>query len=109
MEPPGPSTPTASAAARADHYTPGLRPLPKRRLLYSFALLLAVLQVSVARLRCPKWEAGQERKWQGNVLRAGRARACGGRGLTLRGVGGTRLRGGPGRPQQGSLEGSMVG
>ncbi|XP_036014468.1 tumor necrosis factor receptor superfamily member 10B isoform X1 [Mus musculus] len=44
MEPPGPSTPTASAAARADHYTPGLRPLPKRRLLYSFALLLAVLQ-----------------------------------------------------------------
>lgn len=44
MEPPGPSTPTASAAARADHYTPGLRPLPKRRLLYSFALLLAMLQ-----------------------------------------------------------------
>nr|AFE85494.1 Tnfrsf10b [Mus caroli] len=44
MEPPGPSTPTASAAARADHYTPGLGPLPKRRLLYSFALL-AMLQV----------------------------------------------------------------
>nr|AFE85493.1 Tnfrsf10b [Mus terricolor] len=44
MESPGPSTPTASAAARADHYTPGLRPLPKRRLLYSFALL-AMLQV----------------------------------------------------------------
>ncbi|XP_029397557.1 tumor necrosis factor receptor superfamily member 10B isoform X1 [Mus pahari] len=46
MKPPGASTRTASAAARADHQPPGLGPLPKLRLRTILALFL-LLVVSV--------------------------------------------------------------